>query len=57
MNDKKNSNSLSMFVLSAAFIAASIVWFLFGKIPLGILWFCVGAVELIIALCVKKKDL
>jgi hypothetical protein len=53
----KKSKSTGYFILAITWILVSLVWFFYAKnIPIGFIWLAVGIFELIIAICVRKKE-
>lgn len=51
------TSSKALFILSITGIIVSLIWFLWVKnIMIGVIWLCVGIVELIIAIISKKKE-
>ena len=51
------TSSKSFFILSITWIAVSLLWFLWIKnTALGVIWLCLGMVELIISIIAKKKE-
>ena len=52
----KNS-SRAYFILSITFIIISLLWFVWVENTfLGLIWLCLGIVELIVALISRKKE-
>lgn len=54
--EKKNFSSKGCFVMTAVFMASSIISLLCSNIPLSILWICGAVFELIIGFAVLKKE-
>jgi len=51
------TSSKALFILSITWIIVSLLWFLWVKnTTIGIIWLCLGIVELIIAIIRKKKE-
>jgi len=51
------TSSKALFFLSLTWIIVSLLWFLWVKnTTIGIIWLCLGIVELIIAIIRKKKE-
>lgn len=52
----KNS-SLDYLIIGINFIISSLLWFQWVKnTTLGVIWLCIGLVELLVALIIKKKE-
>lgn len=52
----KNS-SRAYFILSITFFLISLLWFLWIKNTIvGVIWLCIGIIELIIAVNTKKNE-
>jgi hypothetical protein len=53
----KKSKSTGYFILAIAWILVSLIWFFCVKnIPIGSVWLVIGIFELVIAICVRKKE-
>ena len=51
------TSSRGFFILSITWIMVSLLWFLWIKnAMIGVIWLCLGIVELIIAIISKKKE-
>ncbi len=51
------TSSKALFILSITWIILSLIWFLWIKnTMMGVIWLCLGIVELIIAIISKKKE-
>ena len=51
------TSSRGFFILSITWIMVSLLWFLWIKnTMIGVIWLCLGIVELIIAIISKKKE-
>ena len=51
------TSSKALFILSITWIILSFIWFLWIKnTMMGVIWLCLGIVELIIAIISKKKE-
>lgn len=52
----KNS-SRDYFILGVNFIISSLLWFQWVQNTImGVIWLCLGLVELLVALIIKKKE-
>lgn len=50
-------SSRAYFILSITFIIISLLWFVWVENTfLGLIWLCLGIVELIVALISRKKE-
>lgn len=51
------TSSKTLFILSITWIIVSLLWFLWVKnTAIGVIWLCMGIIELIIAFISKKKE-
>jgi len=51
------TGSKALFALSVTWIIVSLMWFFWVKnTAIGIIWLCLGIVELIVAIIQKKKE-
>ena len=51
------TSSKALFILSITWIILSLIWFLWIKnTMMGVIWLCLGIVELVIAIISKKKE-
>ena len=48
--------SKGIFILAITWIVISLFWFWLENIALGIIWLCVGVIELFIALLKHSKE-
>ena len=49
--------SNALFILSVTWIVVSLLWFIWVKnTAIGIIWLCLGIIELIIAIITKKEQ-
>lgn len=52
------NNSRGYFILSITFFLISLLWFLWIKNTIvGVIWLCIGIIELIIAVTSKRDEL
>ena len=49
-------SSRGIFILAITWIVLSLFWFLAENIALGIIWLCVGVIELFIVLVRRSKE-
>ncbi len=50
-------SSKALFILSITWIVVSLIWFIWVKnTAIGVIWLCLGIVELIVAIIKKKKE-
>lgn len=53
----KKISSRGYFILSITYIIVSLLWFVWVKNTfLGVIWLCLGIIELIVALTSRKKE-
>lgn len=54
---KVKNSSRNHLILGVNFIISSLLWFQWVKnTPMGVIWVCIGLVELFVALIRKKKE-
>lgn len=51
------ARSTSFFIMAAAFLVSSLLWFFWSKnVAAGIVWLSVGILELVIGLILRAKE-